>query len=301
MKAINYFFICSVMLFASVKITAQEKQVRTEKEGKITPILWEEGVENAYPRWSNDGTKILYQSNRIGNWQIYVMDKDSSNQKRITNDEYNNNFPDWSPDNKQIAFVSDREGNEDVYIMNMDGSGLVNLTKNPARDIHPYWSPDGTKLLFNSSRDDEESFEIYQVNIDGTGLTRLTNSKEVETCARFSPDETKIVCLRGTPGGNDEICVMKSDGTDATDVTHSESNEGWPVWSPDGSKIFYSSTWYGQFSLFSINADGSDMKRISIPKSPYYDARASISPDGKEIVFNRQAEGTIGIYILELE
>lgn len=49
-----------------------------------------------------------------------------------------------------------------------------------------------------------------------------------------------------------------------------------------------------------MNADGSDMKRISIPKAPYYDARASVSPDSKEIVFNRQAEGTIGIYILEL-
>lgn len=301
MKAINYFVICTVLLFALANITAQEKTEGAAKENKITQVLWEEGVENAYPRWSKDGTKILYQSNRTGNWQIYVMDRDGSNQKRITDDEYNNNFPDWSPDNKQIAFVSDREGNEEVYIMNMDGSGLVNLSKNPARDIHPYWSPNGTKLLFNSSRDDEESFEIYVINIDGTGLTRLTNSKDVETCARFSPDETKIVCLRGYPGGNDEICVMESDGTGVTDVTQSESNEGWPVWSPDGSKIIYSSRWYGQFSLFSINSDGSDMERISAPEAPYYDARASISPDGKEIVFNRQAEGTIGIYILELE
>jgi Tol biopolymer transport system component len=73
------------------------------------------------------------------------------------------------------------------------------------------------------------------------------------------------------------------------------------VWTPDGNQIIYSSTWYGQFSLLSMNADGSDMKRLSIPKAPYYDARASVSPDGKEIVFNRQAEGTIGIYILELE
>ena len=301
MKAINYFLLCSILLFTFVNITAQEKVDKNEKEDKITQVLWEEGVENAYPRWSNDGTKILYQSNRTGNWQIYVMDKDGSKQKRITNDEYNNNFIDWSPDNKQIAFVSDREGNEDVYIMNMDGSGIVNLSNNSARDIHPYWSPDGTKLLFNSSRDDEESFEVYVINIDGTGLKRLTNSKEVETCARFSPDETKIVCLKGNTGGNNEINVMNSDGTNATDVTHSEASEGWPVWSPDGSKIIYSSTWYGEFSLFSINPDGSDMERISVPEAPYYDARASVSPNGKEIVFNRQAEGTIGIYILELE
>lgn len=301
MKVINCFFVCSVLLFAFVNITAQEKPGRTEKKGKITQVLWEDGVENAYPRWSNDGTKILYQSNKTGNWQIYVMAKDGSNQKRITNDEYNNNFPDWSPDNKQIAFVSDREGNEDVYIMNMDGTGLKNLSKNPERDIHPYWAPDGTKLLFNSSRDDEESFEVYQVNADGTELKRITNSPEVETCARFSPDETKIVYLKGTPGGNDEICVMNSEGKGESDLTKSESYEGWPVWTPDGKQIIYSSTWYGQFSLLSMNSDGSKMKRITYPESPFYDARASVSPDGMEIVFNRQAEGTIGIFILRLE
>jgi Tol biopolymer transport system component len=297
MWLIKYVLVFAVLFFCTYSVTAQDKKT----EDKIFKVLWEEGVENAYPRWSDDGAKILYQSNRTGKWQVYVMDKNGSNQQRITNDEYNNNFPDWSPDNKQIAFVSDREDNEDIYIMNMDGSGLKNLSSNPARDIHPYWSPNGEKILFNSSRDDEESFEVYQIIIDGTGLTRLTNSEDVETCARLSPDDTKIVCLRGTPGGNDEICVMNSDGKGKMDVTESDSNEGWPVWTPDGKQIIFSSTWYGQFSLFSMNADGSDMKRLTFPESPFYDARASVSPDGKEIVFNRQAKGTIGIYILELE
>ena len=280
---------------------SQDKSTGKKGEEKVKKILWEDGVENAYPRWSNDGTKILYQSNRTGNWQIYVMDKDGSNQKRITDDKYNNNFPDWSPNNNKIAFVSDREGNEDVYVMNMDGTGLMNLSKNPARDIHPYWAPDGKKLLFNSSRDDEDSFEIYEINVDGTGLKRLTNSKEVETCARFSPDETKIVYLKGTPGGNDDITVMDIHSKEEINLSKSESNEGWPVWTPDGDKVIFSSRWYGNFDLFSIDSDGSNMKRISFPESPYYDARASVSPNGKEVVFNRQAEGTIGIFILKLE
>ena len=301
MNSIKYITVIAVLFTFAFSSTAQEKPEGSEKEGKITPILWEDGVENAYPRWSNDGTKILYQSNRTGRWQIYIMDIDGSNKRRVTIDKYNNNFPAWSPDNKQIAFVSDRKGNEDVYVMNIDGSGLKNLSNNPARDIHPYWSPDGEKILFNSSRDDEESFEVYQVNVDRTGLKRLTDTKEVETCARFSPNGKKIVYLKGTPGRNDEVCVMNSDGTGQKYLTKSDSNEGWPVWAPGGKQIIYSSTWDGQFCLFSMNADGSDMKRISIPEAPYYDARASVSPDGKEIVFNRQAEGTTGIYILELD
>lgn len=300
MKLFSY-LLALIGLLSCFSITAQDKSSEKNGNEKVKKILWEEGVENAYPRWSNDGTKILYQSNRTSNWQIYVMDKDGSNQIRITDDKFNNNFPDWSPDNKKIAFVSDREGNEDVYVMNMDGTGLINLSKNPARDIHPYWEPDGTKLLFNSSRDDEESFEVYQINADGTELKRLTNTKDVETCTRFSPDETKIVYLKGTPGGNDDITLMDINSKEEINLSKSESNEGWPVWTPDGRKVIFSSTWYGNFSLFSINSDGSDMKRISFPESPFYDARASVSPDGKELVFNRQAEGTIGIFILELE
>ena len=52
---------------------SQDKSTGKKGEEKVKKILWEDGVENAYPRWSNDGTKILYQSNRTGNWQIYVM------------------------------------------------------------------------------------------------------------------------------------------------------------------------------------------------------------------------------------
>lgn len=299
MHLLKYLIVIIAIDLCMFNASAQDKSL--EKNENVYKILWEQGVENAYPRWSKDGTKVLYQSNKTGKWQIYIMDKEGKNQKRVTNDKYNNNFPDWSPNNKQIAFVSDREGNEDIYVMNMDGSSLINLSNNPSRDIHPYFSPDGNKILFNSSRDDDESFEIYQINVDGSGLKRLTNTKEVETCARLSPDGTKIICLRGTPGGNDEICVMNSDGTNAIDLTKSESNEGWPVWTPDGKKIIFSSTWYGNFSLFSMNADGSNIERITIPKPPYYDARASVSTDGKEILFNRQAEGTIGIFILELK
>src|SRR5215471_8159399 len=75
-------------------------------------ILEKKDVEYAYPRWSKDGRRILFQSNESGRWQIYVMDENASNIRQITHDSSNNNFIDWSPDNTKIAFVSDRTGNE---------------------------------------------------------------------------------------------------------------------------------------------------------------------------------------------
>ena len=66
MYLIKYITVTAVLFMGAFISNAQEKPGGTEKEGKITPILWEDGVENAYPRWSNDGNKILYQSNRTG-------------------------------------------------------------------------------------------------------------------------------------------------------------------------------------------------------------------------------------------
>ncbi|NUO02402.1 MAG: alpha/beta fold hydrolase [Saprospiraceae bacterium] len=269
-----------------------------EKEN-VQEVLWMEGIENAYPRLSQDGSKILFQSNRSGKWQLYLMDTDGSNVRQLTQGDHNNNFPDWSADNRKIAFVSDRDGNEEIYIMDRDGSNLIRLTNHPGRDIHPYFAPDGKSLLFNSSRDNRESFEIYQTDLKAKNQTRITQTPEVETCARFSPDGKKILYLKGFPDGSDDIFVMNSDGSNPVNLTQTPQMEGWPAWSPDGSKIIFSSRRNGAYRLYEMNADGSDVRQVSFAEPPKYDARAGYAASGNQIVFNRQMDRTIGIYLLK--
>lgn len=268
----------------------------------VQEILREPHIENAYPRWSRDGAQVLYQSNRSGTWQIYVMNADGSDNHQITTDSSNNNFPDWAPDNSRVAFVSDRSGNEEVYVMNMDGSGLTNLSKNDARDIHPYWTPDGKRILFNSSRDDASSFEVYIVNADGSGLERITNTPDVETCARMSPDGKSILFLNGDAVTmSDDVGIMNADGSHRINLTRTMEPDGWPTWSTDGKRIIYSATGPdGRYCLFSMKADGTEKRQITQPPAPYIDARASVGPDSSSIVFNRQkGDGTISIHTVK--
>src|SRR5205823_4873965 len=83
------------------------------------------------PRWSPDGTKIAFDSNRSdGNYEIYVMDANGSNVLRLTHDAANDISPVWSPNGKKLAFVSNRHTGSfsDIYIMdardrNNDGNG----------------------------------------------------------------------------------------------------------------------------------------------------------------------------------
>jgi dipeptidyl aminopeptidase/acylaminoacyl peptidase len=81
-----------------------------------------------------ENTKIAFMSNRNGNLEIYVMNADGSEQKRLTNNPASGMDPSWSPDGKKIAFVSYRDGNPEIYVMNADGSEQRNLTNNWKED-----------------------------------------------------------------------------------------------------------------------------------------------------------------------
>jgi Tol biopolymer transport system component len=262
-------------------------------------LLWQPGVKNAYPRWSNDGRRILFQSNRSGKWQLYVMNADGTNSHAITRGDANNDFPDWSPDNESVAFVSDRDGNEEVYVMRLDGSALRNLSNDAARDIHPCWSPDGTALLFNSTRD-VDRLQTYEVRADGTGLHRLVSSPDDDSCARISPDGASFIYLANLAEGRDDVVMRRRDGTDPVNLTDDRAPDGWPTWSPDGHRIVYSSARSGTFCLYVMNADGTAPRQLTFAERPYADARACVSRDGRAIVFNRDEGETIGICVLDL-
>ena len=85
------------------------------------------GTGSWQPVWSPDGRRIAFGSDRDGNNEIYVMDADSSNIRRLTHTSDKERTPAWSPDCKQIAFVSDRGGNWGIYVIHADGSNVRRL------------------------------------------------------------------------------------------------------------------------------------------------------------------------------
>ncbi|HNR32634.1 MAG TPA: hypothetical protein PKI11_17220 [Candidatus Hydrogenedentes bacterium] len=105
-----------------------------------TPRLLTEGDE---PRFSPDGTKVLFVSRRTKNKDIWVMNADGGLQTQLTNDPKDDESPCWSPDGKQIAFASARTGNFDIWVMNVDGGQVRQVTSTPANERQPCWSSDG--------------------------------------------------------------------------------------------------------------------------------------------------------------
>ena len=83
--------------------------------------------------------QIVFHSDRDGNNEIYVMNADGENQRRLTNSEASDDQPTWSPSGQKIAFVSRRDGNFEIYVMRAIGGKQTRLTDNSATDSHPAW------------------------------------------------------------------------------------------------------------------------------------------------------------------
>jgi TolB protein len=92
---------------------------------------------DTYARWSPDGSRIAFTSNRDGNYEIYVMNANGSNVHNVSNNPATDQFPAWSPDGQSLVFMSDRDGNQEVYSMLQDGSNQTNLTNSPSSSDRP--------------------------------------------------------------------------------------------------------------------------------------------------------------------
>ena len=196
------------------------------------------------PSWSPDGKRVAFVSNRDGHvidgrltGEIYVMDTDGGNQRKLTNNRHGDWFPSWSPDGKRIAFVSDRDGpfNPEIYVMDADGGNPQNLTNSPRYDRDPSWSPDGKRIVFSARREGhfENKFaitnEIYVMDADGGNQQRITENRVQDWFPSWSPDGKRIA-FASRRDGNDEIYVMDADGGNPRNLTNHPDEDIIPAW-----------------------------------------------------------------------
>jgi TolB protein len=245
--------------------------------------------------------QVLFLSTRGGSTaDIYYMNDDGSNVRRLTTHSAEDQDVAVSPDGTRILFSSNRTGTFRVYVMNSDGSGVANLSGNgPGQDTDPEWSPDGSRIAFESSRNGFE--EIYVMNADGTGVVQLTNDGGENGDVDWSPDGTRIVfeTHRDGPNGEGEIYVMNADGSNLVNLTRTPTVvDADPAWSPDGRFIAWESGASGNFDVWIMNADGSSPRRLT--SSTARDGSPSWSPDGTRIAFDSDRSGNFDVWSVDL-
>lgn len=226
--------------------------------------------------------------------EIYFMNADGTNIKRLTRNTADEDDPFPSPDGSKILFQSTQSGNNDIFVMKADGSGIVNLTRNPASDTDCNWTPDGSKIAFESNRSGD--LEIWEMSADGSGLVQLTTAKLDDGSPTFSPDGSKIA-LEAHRDGNAEIYRMNADGSNAVNLTNNPAMDGDPAWSTDGSRIAFTTRRYRSTpEIVTMGPDGSSLTRLT--NNTTFDQVPTWSPDGSKIVFQSNRSGNYEVWVM---
>ena len=222
--------------------------------------------------WGSASAQLQLVVASLSDDQIYTVRADGTAFRRLTNSEGRNMGAVWSPDGRRIAFVrtdpSQRNGyggnRADIYLMNADGSNVVRRTV--GADLRAVaWSPDGSKLAVSNEASFDDGFNssvcIISAEDDGSGPRCLASDARAPV---WSPDGKKIAYIKnGGDWGVDAIFVINVDGTEAKGLTSWEGSRSGVTWSPDGARIASSVCQGPRCDAFAMNADGSDVRRLT--------------------------------------
>ena len=178
---------------------------------------------DAEASWSPDGKLIAFASNRraysgeltgeeaalfkanpASMIDIYIMDADGSNVKRLTQTKSYDGGPFFSPDGKRIVWrrFSENGREAEIFTMNIDGTDQKQITHLKAMSWAPFYHPSGKYIIFATNLHGHRNFELYIVDVDGQKEpVRVTDKDGFDGLPVFTPDGNYITWTSDrTPG-----------------------------------------------------------------------------------------------------
>jgi TolB protein len=194
-------------------------------------VLTDEKSQGFLPVFSTDGSKIAFMSDRDGHMEIYVMNRDGSGVRRLTNTPHtvSNSTPTWSPTGTQIAFTSDRSGAAQIWVMDTDGLNARRLTFDDSYADRATWSPAPFNEIAYSARSGP-GFDIRIYDVATRVSHQLTNGEGSNESPAFAPNGRHLA-FTSSRAGKIQIYTIARDGKQLTKVTNAGNN-----WTPNWSR-----------------------------------------------------------------
>ena len=218
------------------------------------------------PKLDPGANRIVYVSDRDDGTQIWTMNRDGSDARRLTGGEDSLN-PTWSPNGTRIAYDQNTpDGGSEIFVMNADGSGQTRLTYSPELDAMPTWSPDGNRLAFISAR--SGGYRVWVMNADGSNQTQLNNIP-YSLYPAWSPNGAMIAFSVANSSSFLDVWVMNADGSNPHEVfiTNNHFDNYVSGWSPNSRLILFTKVeliyWDGDWYWVSTDIGSVAAERVS--------------------------------------
>jgi TolB protein len=238
-------------------------------------------------------TRIAFIKKGTSATELYTINFDGSDLRRITHHNSLTLSPRWSPDGRRLAYTSFKDGNPDIYLQELDSGKTEKIVSYPGLNLPGSWSRDGAMLLVTLSR--EGSPGIYDMNVGSRILQRLTRESTINVSPVRSPDEKRIAFVSNR-NGSPQIYVMDADGGNVRRLTMEGNYNTSPAWSPKAKKIAYEGSVNGQFQIFVIDEEGGAPRQMTFDRGDH--ESPSWSPDGRYLVHSVRGGGRNRIAIM---
>lgn len=287
------------ILFLSERATDDaglgELYVMDADGGSLARLTQNEASEG-HAVWSSDGQQILFTSDRRGGHDIYAMDADGSNARRLADVDYDRH-PSFAPDGQRFVFYSS-VNNGQLFLASPETEEPLQVQTGLVKSWSPSWSPvNGDERIVFVGRYDGD-WEIYSMWDDGTNSVRLMDNDSDEVQARVSPDG-RMVAFASKITGNWDIWLEDAQTpAEWVQLTDDTANDWQPTWSPDGRRLAFASDRDGNWNIYVINVNGTGETRLTSDESE--DSFPAWSPGGNHrIAFYSERSGGGDIYTMD--
>jgi hypothetical protein len=275
------------------------EQTATDGAG-VTSISPTSDRWNFHPQISPDGSRLVFQSTRSGQYELWLSDRRGSHARPLTRSAIYKSPARWSPDNRHVTFTTRLDGRSDVWILDVDSGETKTLVSDPTSAVAPSWSHDGRRVYFGSLRGGD--WQIWTVDVETARVQQVTSGGGY--AALESSDGKSLFVSRLDRPGLWRRPLGEGEETLAADGVAAEQ---WPNWGLfDGGIYFVSSPDGGEPQLNLVKSAFADHP---IARSPLPLARLpefawsgiSLSRDGSQVIYahaDRRASN-IGSLILE--
>ncbi len=269
--------------------------------------------DNLMLKFSPDGEKIVWQSNREGNWDIYLANADGSLPQVLTTNPADDEMPVFTADGEGVVFTSAREDltpkargekNRELFLLRFTQRDPLRLTYNSADDWFPIALQDSATVIYVSEEGDnrpvrfvEKHSNLFRYRLADSSYEAITQDAWDNTSPAVAPDG-RLLWVR-IRNGNYEIVQEGSSAQKQNVLLADEHPKSGLSVAPNGARLAFFMKVGDNVDLYLMDLKTRNVQRLTADAA--VDCYPVFSPDGKEIYFSSNRSGKYLIYRASLD